>query len=188
MITFFIITSFILNAIAFLAIILLFMRQNRLVELRKDQEMMIRDMEEAMSSYMLELKEENEQFIKRLNQIHHKEASVQDEERSQEHDKKEKGLPNLNPKQAEDKTQSISVGNLQRMRAVKGYQQTLQQDSKLVETEEEKIPETPIKEKSFLEEVLFLQKQGLSIAEIAKKLDKGQTEIELLLKFQTNRQ
>ena len=35
----------------------------------------------------------------------------------------------------------------------------------------------------FINQVKILQNQGLSTAEIAKKLNKGKTEIELLLKF-----
>lgn len=47
---------------------------------------------------------------------------------------------------------------------------------------------TEPEEKSLLEEVVYLQEQGLTNEEIAKKLHKGQTEIELLLKFRQKNQ
>lgn len=43
-------------------------------------------------------------------------------------------------------------------------------------------------EDDLYENVLFLQKKGLTIEEIAHKLNKGTTEIQLLLKFRTNGQ
>lgn len=64
MATLFIFISFILNAVALFAIILLFMRQNRLHEIKKEQEKLVADMEEMMTAYLAEMKEENEKLIK----------------------------------------------------------------------------------------------------------------------------
>jgi hypothetical protein len=51
----------------------------------------------------------------------------------------------------------------------------------------QKVEETLYEqEESFIQQILNLEKQGNSIEEIAKKLNKGKTEIELLLKFQEN--
>ena len=40
---------------------------------------------------------------------------------------------------------------------------------------------------SFIDQVFLKKNQGLSIEEIARDLDKGKTEIELLLKFRQNK-
>ena len=48
--------------------------------------------------------------------------------------------------------------------------------------------ETKKIELSELEQIQLLHREGLSVAAIAKKLGKGKTEIQLLLKFQQNSQ
>ena len=160
-----------LNAIALFFIILLFIRQNRLYEVKKQQETMIRDMEEVMSAYLLEMKEENEQFLQQFNTI---------ETRRTER-------PPHSPTAAEDETEdpsSLQTPNLHRLRAANLYRNSLAASPL---TKEEQDGEESGQEENFLlSQVIFLQKKGLTIEEIAKRLDKGKTEIELALKFQRN--
>lgn len=66
MTTFLLLLSLILNAAAIFAIILLYLRQNRLVEAEKKQGKIISEIEEVFSSYLLELKEEHEKFIDKM--------------------------------------------------------------------------------------------------------------------------
>ena len=66
MTTFLLLLSLILNAAAIFAIILLYLRQNRLVEAEKKQGKIIGEIEEVFSSYLLELKEEHVQFIDKM--------------------------------------------------------------------------------------------------------------------------
>ncbi|MHC8521814.1 hypothetical protein ACPJHQ_11710 [Rossellomorea sp. H39__3] len=49
-----------------LAIILLYVRQNRLLALDSQQKRRVTEMEELMSAYMAELKEENDTFLRSL--------------------------------------------------------------------------------------------------------------------------
>ena len=66
---FFIIINLILNIIALLSIIILFLRQGKLFKLEDNQKKTIQEMEELLSSFVLEMKEDNEQLIKRIEEI-----------------------------------------------------------------------------------------------------------------------
>lgn len=80
------------------------------------------------------------------------------------------------------------------------YKQNLRAaEDKLSEKERLKEPESvtrsdrshSIKEtnpSSINDQVYILKKQGLSVGDIAKKLGKGKTEVELMLKFRQNQQ
>ena len=54
---------FLLNILTIFAVIVLFLRQNRFIQAEKDQKAMMAEMEELMSGYMMEMKEENEALL-----------------------------------------------------------------------------------------------------------------------------
>ncbi|MDW2876916.1 hypothetical protein [Bacillus infantis] len=58
--------SIILNVLALLAVIVLYQRQNRLIEMEKNQKETIKELEETISMFILELKEDNEKLIEKL--------------------------------------------------------------------------------------------------------------------------
>ena len=66
---FFIIINLILNMIALLSIIILFLRQGKLLKIEDNQKKTIKEMEELLSSFVLEMKEDNEQLIKRIEDL-----------------------------------------------------------------------------------------------------------------------
>nr|WP_295970409.1 hypothetical protein [uncultured Bacillus sp.] len=69
MLVFLIIVSLILNIAALLAIAILFLRQNRLSKIDENQKKMMIEMDHLISSYLLEMKEDNEHFIQRVKEI-----------------------------------------------------------------------------------------------------------------------
>jgi hypothetical protein len=162
--------SFILNAISLFLIIILFIRYSHLSKLEKKQEKMMNEMESVMTSFLLEMKEENEMFLQKLQK-----------------------------KQTEQKSETKKL-NQQRSSARKEYTHPpIEQVKDIVEISSSKtiVSERSLPEKeakigpketvdpmeTLLAQVQILQNEGLSIEEIAKKLNKGKTEIELLLKF-----
>ncbi|WP_338754043.1 hypothetical protein [Bacillus sp. FJAT-52991] len=151
MTTLFIWISLILNAVALFAIILLFLRQNRLFDVKKQQQKIAQEMEEMMDAYLLEMKEENEKLIQQLSQ-----KSTINEIKSSPVQKQE-----------------LSIPNLQRARAAKGYKAASSTSGNAILS----------KEKQFEDEIALLHEQGLTVEDIAKKLNKGKTEVELALKF-----
>ncbi|WP_175989035.1 hypothetical protein [Bacillus sp. Marseille-Q1617] len=168
MTTFLFFVSFLLNIVSLLAIIILYTRQNRFIDLEKRQGKMLQEMEETISTYLIEMKEENEAFINSLHQ------------RNEE--------PSSHPAQPDSsrKEEPSSLAN-KRLHAAKAYKKP----AASVERNEEDSgwsPPLPDDSREFgggslVTQVITLQQKGLSIEEIAKRLGKGKTEIELLLKF-----
>ncbi|MBN6887191.1 acetyl/propionyl-CoA carboxylase alpha subunit [Cytobacillus horneckiae] len=164
--------SLILNILAFAAILLLYLRQNRLLEAEKTQERNIEMMEEMLSHFMVEMKEENDAFLDRIKPRDNAAEDELAEEAKNEELPFEINLDKAKTLQAVDayrkSTRSDKDGENQN-----GQDQGISTD-KIVDK---------VTESSLLNQAVLLQSEGLSITEIAKKLNKGETEIELLLKF-----
>ncbi|GLB59320.1 DUF6115 domain-containing protein [Cytobacillus sp. NCCP-133] len=185
--------SLLLNIIAIFSIILLFLRQNKLLEAEKKQEKMFNEMEEVISSYLIQVKEENDDFISRISMLKVNEsASINEAEEKKEVNVKERKLSGKN----------VQIANASAYHAVKAYQKNYQPVIQPAEEIEPPKPELhneedigihasqrmPHNEPSFIERVLLLKQQGLTEDEIAKTLGKGRTEIALMLKFHHNQQ
>lgn len=69
MILFLLILSIIFNIAAFLSIYLLFLRQNRLISKEVQHEKTLNEIEQTFTGYLLEMKEENEQFLNQFEKI-----------------------------------------------------------------------------------------------------------------------
>ncbi|WHY63554.1 DUF6115 domain-containing protein [Cytobacillus firmus] len=190
--------SLLLNIVALLAIILLYLRQNKLMDTEKRQEKVLIEMEEVISSYLVQMKEENDDFISKLSKANAKnDTSI-----------KEKSIPgNLDRKneldiaKADEKSMPLARASI--YQASKAYKQNLRAaEDKLSEKESlpslkenESVTQSDssqsIKEEnpsSINDQVFILKKQGMSAGDIAKKLGKGKTEVELMLKFRQNQQ
>lgn len=216
MTTFLLLISLLLNGIAIFSIIVLFTRQNRFLEVEKNQEKMMKDMEEVISSYLYEMKEENEMFLRRFQQTNLANSQVQKPKKDSVLHPQE--ISNDQPLQAQKTVEEWTektVGAMKRQ-AVQAYQSASidgkgkekgigNEEVKLEElvpevTDQADFEKSPddlgdsstfvspeeIYRNIFFNQVIILQKQGLTIEEIAKKLNKGKTEIELLLKFAQN--
>lgn len=198
MTTFLLLISLIVNSIAIFAIIILYLRQNRLVDVEKKQEKMIHDMEESISAYLIQMKEENENFIKRIKEINAKpivqENMLPVSKTTEEKNRQDQQIDSIKM----DLPIAKNIGKKQQ--AVKAYKNTpkpvnLKEDINedvilppLTEKEDEQEAKdaTPVEDlymDSLYNQVVMMKKQGLSEDEIAKKLNKGKTEVELLLKF-----
>ncbi|MFC0474706.1 hypothetical protein ACFFHF_05270 [Robertmurraya beringensis] len=198
----FLFISILLNIFALFSIVILYLRQSKLFEVEKKQQRMIEEMEDVISTYLAEMKEENESFIERMTK------AANNQSNKQERRKKEASIESILPSAEEEKVRfPVKSSKSQAVKAYKlGATQSLTDedvevllpdfnepkdpaiDLKVEKEVEETVQEvkTAPKEKSLLEEVVHLQEQGLTYEEIAKKLHKGQTEIELLLKFRQN--
>ncbi|TFE03473.1 DUF6115 domain-containing protein [Jeotgalibacillus sp. R-1-5s-1] len=161
MILFLLILSLLFNIAAFLSIYLLFMRQNRLIDKEVQHERALNEIEQTFTAYLLEIKEENEVFLKQFETLQSKQAvtgAVQ---------------PAKAVKQTEQEVSGSLISKTAKKMAVSSYQSSLPQ-------------ETAPAEKTPAEQAVLLKQQGLSIADIAKKLNKGKTEVELMIKFSQN--
>mgnify|MGYP005828204177 CR=1 FL=1 len=170
MVTFLLFISFLLNIVSLLAIVLLFSRQNRFLNMEKEQKKMIMELEEVISTYLIEMKEENEEFIKAFNH----QVKSQTHTTDKTDDENETGSP------LQTKPKWPGAGYKQ---ASKAYQQTPTPQMGSVEKKLEVKPTVKTNEDPLIQQVLSLKKEGKSIEEIAQTVGKGKTEIELLLKF-----
>ncbi|MFE8699104.1 hypothetical protein ACFYKX_00565 [Cytobacillus sp. FJAT-54145] len=207
-----------------------------LVEKKHDK--MIRDMEDVISTYLIEMKDENEKFLQKVKEINLNRPIIAQEKQSNKIAKEEVVVQpnskvekqNIEDKPAAPKHLSSDQVNNQAgtyrkamaFQASKAYKKasTREIDVNLTDEEDinkipplivdedinnitplkeemkfnksEEVPEVNIQEKkstsdlymqSLLNQVLLLKKQGFNEEEIARKLNKGKTEIELLLKF-----
>lgn len=190
---------FVLNIFTIMAIIVLYTRQNRLANFEKAQESRAREMEESMAAFVLELKEENDRLIRALamkdavsnelnasEKIHSQKNSSSSQKQSasparklvhgKEEDATSLKLPDL-PITHEDKLE-ISINRLEEhgdgSNQSESFQETLKQE---LQNHEHKVKPT------LSEQVNDLLQKGLTTEEVAKKLNKGKTEIELLSRF-----
>lgn len=199
MTTFLLLLSLILNVAAIFAIILLYLRQNRLVEAEKKQDKIIKEIEEIFSAYLFELKEENDKFIQLMTtttiqeQPSNKMAAIDATEKKTVSVKTADEKPAPEANEGNEMQQRLGKG-ISYHAARKAYQQNRGQTSAVPdngveltevdpkENKEEVIQSSPI------DQVPQMTNQGMTIEEIARKMDKGKTEIELLLKFRQKTQ
>ncbi len=171
--TFLMIISFLINLVLIMAILLLYMRQNRLLEMEKTQEKRAQELEEMISNYLFEMKDENEIFLQKVvssTQKDHAKSSYKLEERSNE---------NKINKSGHVKDEEVNTIHVDRLQASKAYQKNVNPATPLITREEKPSFESL----SFQEQVQQMNDNGLSVDEIAKKMNCGKTEINLALKF-----
>ncbi|WP_080846425.1 hypothetical protein [Cytobacillus gottheilii] len=254
--------SLFLNILAFVAIITLYLRQSRLIESEKKQAKATEEMEDIISTYLTQMKEENDEFLQKLSDLSNsnhvrttsleKNTAVKPDTRTSKNERKtepkaksstkpktdqktEAGTkaekvqktaqgakseikPATEPKpdpKSESKTEledpaafQTRIGKVAAYQAAKVYQQSKEAiDTKKTVNHEQKEPfiqaesdkaDLPIakgqqempksQQPTLLSQVLVLKNLGLSNEEIAKKLSKGKTEIQLLLKFHEKQQ
>lgn len=169
MVPFLLFLSFLLNIVCLFSIVILYSRQNRYSEMEKNQKKIIAEMEDVISTYLIEMKEENDEFIRSF--------------KSQEHnDTEDKTSPQRNNPEPNGKAQKKSnwTGTGYK-RASEAYLQTKRPESEPIDDLDKKPGKS--EHDPLLHQVLSMKEMGMSMEEIAKSVGKGQTEIELLLKF-----
>jgi hypothetical protein len=209
---FFIFLLFVLNIFTIFAIIVLYFRQNRLSMLEKDQKAVIGEMEQLLSGYLMEMKEDNETLVKAINNsvaMNPEHGQKGQEHSSIKETKKEKQEIQEQNILLEYKAGSRAAAKKQAINAYKIMPEKNEANALPVKVEDKlelasaatspqnqgkpaakefsDMLQASLNERSLNEKVDMLADQGHSIEEIAKKLGRGRTEIELLLKFRMNR-
>ncbi|WP_370221917.1 hypothetical protein [Cytobacillus sp.] len=152
-------------------------------------------MEEVISSYLIQMKEENDDFINKFSQINAK-NQISVKEKSIQLNKERKSDEHIAG--AEEKSMRLARASV--YQASKAYKNNLRAlEEELNETEGLKEAESVMQSdssqrakaaifSSLEDQVFMMKKQGMNVEDIAKKLGKGKTEIELMLKFRQNQQ
>lgn len=166
------ILSMIINLVAVLAIVVLYSRQNRLLNYENNFEKNNREMEEIISAFIAEMKAENEETLK----------VIEEWGRKAEHSI-------TFPNKPEEKEERLTVPQtMLRKSAMSSYAKHTHENIKDNQNEEWQLVETQQKEDQskahpLLAQVKQLYEEGKSIEEIAKELNRGKTEIDLWLKL-----
>jgi hypothetical protein len=191
---------FIAQLVSFACIALLNTKIAKFKMIEQNQESLMREMEDSFSVYLIEMKEENDRLIKELSVAkatemngskaveRSKTATNSFEEvntllnRSTKHEELPK-TPTITQIEQTSEPKRIVPKSI----ATNAYKKNHSPHSataivaeKVSEAKVEPVDEVLV---SFEQEVVNLHKNGLSIEEIAKKTQKGKTEIELLIKF-----
>ncbi|MFJ8261509.1 hypothetical protein ACIQ4I_06045 [Rummeliibacillus sp. NPDC094406] len=178
---------FIAQMLSFYFIILLYTKISRLKDIEKSQERLKDEMYNAVGAYLAEMRDENDRLIKELTMMN---RNRQIDENENKHTTTEKDNAGIHENQSAKKEEVIvPTYNLPRNVAAKAYKNnstttptiTMQNES----FNEEMAHLVEAKKKLTLDEqIQELYHSGKTVDEIAKMLQKGKTEIELLLKFQ----
>jgi hypothetical protein len=163
--------SLLLHVVAFYFIAVLYMKYATIKELSDTQKRMIDEAEQAMTSFLIEIKDENERLLQHLNS-----SSEHPQQRNKSVTLEKKDLQqNENP--SKDNRRNAPI--VERQEDLPDYLATANLVEDIIEItnapQEKMIP--------FELEAINLFKNGHTVEQIAKKLNKGRTEIELLLKF-----
>lgn len=175
---------FIGQILSFYFIILLYTKISRLKDVEKSQARLKDEMDNAIGAYLAEMRDENDRLIKELALMNKK--SLEDKT-DREH----------SPRNSENGEQhSVSseevikpTFNMPRKIVTKAYQNSsasISATTTSIQTAAETTKDSVDSEVklTFEEQIQELYRNGKSIDEIARLLQKGKTEIELLLKFQ----
>ncbi|WP_404433010.1 hypothetical protein [Sutcliffiella horikoshii] len=156
MLIIFTIINFALILLAIFFIILLFIKLSKVQQLEQEYRTLIQEAEDTITSYVLELKEENSSFLQKLSNAN-------------------PGISHLDKQESFDtREEELTEADLKDL---------LMQENVREDHIETVIAEKPFEEWNIKDQVMHLSEKGLTSSEIAKKLNKGKTEIELLLKF-----
>lgn len=163
--------------ICFYFIILLNLKISKFKDLEVRQDKLMNEMNDAISAYILEMREENDRLIKELSQLQSEKEKVEEKNNQPLEINNAKKVSTNNEIEIQIDQKKIVPKNL----VVNAYekQKTKKDENEVVNNKKDEK-----KEPQPLEHQVFqLHKEGKSIEEIAKITEKGKTEIELLLKF-----
>lgn len=170
MTAFWIAALFVLQLGGFYMIALLYLRMSRLDKTEKNQQQLIKEMEDSLALYITEVKDENDRLIDQLTKI---------QENPQNNESKVEPKRSSLAQEAEVAATSVYFNPKPPTSKVLDSYRSQQQPSETSATKSRLEP----KQETEFETVYRLYDEGLTLNEIASQLKKGKTEVELILKF-----
>lgn len=181
---------FFLQLISFYFLIILNTKLAKFKDLEKKKERLMREMDDTISVYLAEMKDENDRLIKELQSVSQSEIAASSLLQTEQYmtPQEQPTLPVVHEVKSDS---SLSLEKDARIYVPKNivanaYSRQQHTSSKMVKT----APPLKVEEQKEAEKLLTVEQQALELAkqgkspeEIAKQLQKGKTEIELLLKF-----
>ena len=196
MTTIILVVLFISQLLTFYFLVILNSKLSKYKEIEKKQEAIIREMDDAISAYLLEVKDENDRLIKELKKHSEFKKTVQGDQHveaktddSSNAVLEKETLKSQKLEQKENQSeQVIDVPKyVSKTVAATAYKKQLPPTQLQIEQNEKVVKQIEQPEdqrlSQFEQEVVDYHRLGMSIEEIAKKTQKGKKEIELLIKF-----
>lgn len=162
----FLLFLFITQVISFYFLALLYTKVSKFDDLEKKQQRLMQEMDDSLAAYLSEVKDENEQLIKKLASAQKEQQNLVVKDEPEIATKQEAAVPLLD----------IATPKTPINLALKSYGAT---KPKQIEEDKHEV-EAEMDDRTY---AIRLHDQGKSIEEIAKILGKGRTEVELILKF-----
>lgn len=203
MITALIITLFAIQLITIFVIVLLFSKISKFKELEIRQNQLVEEMDNAIGVYLMEMKEENDRLIQELKtakvpipkpapittEVETSRADAIDAKKIfaelAENEGKEELIPTAVSKELQEFEPRKFVPVQKAANAYSKQKGQVEDAQELAQIEAELFTKEPVvkQEMPFEQQVIAHYKTGKSIEEIAKMMQRGKTEIELLVKF-----
>ncbi len=166
--------SLLLHVVAFYFIIVLYMKYSTMKNLTNTQRQILEETENSMTSFLIDMKDENERLIQTL--LNSSSMKVQ----SMDNDLNEANLginSELDKNQLKQKSSSKGIDqDLKELPSHLSGIGEMKDSVEITQTYNKKNPPFEI-------EAINLYEEGYTVEQIAKKLKKGKTEVELLIKF-----
>lgn len=181
------VSLFIIQLISIFVIVILYSKVAKFKDLEVRQDRLVREMDDAIGAYLFEMREENNRLIAELKEANiqpafseplvYKQAMEREEPVVQVNEVNLQTVETLltEARPVVPKTVAANVYNKHLVHQQQAEQELLIKPRAKEETKKE-LP-------TFEQQVLTYHKAGLSIEDIAKKTQRGKTEIELLIKF-----
>lgn len=176
-----VITLFLIQMITIFVIVLLYSKLSKFQNIEKRQNELINEMDNAISVYLMEMKEENDRLISELKKPNVvQKAASRKEGTAQTIKEQPVKEQEMEPRKFVPVKQAASAYQKQ-----KTQQQVEEKDNEALEKAETLSEDNEIQEQNltFEQQVINHYRNGKSIEEIARMMGRGKTEIELLVKF-----
>ncbi|MCS1380867.1 hypothetical protein EYB33_05900 [Lysinibacillus sphaericus] len=177
---------FVLQLLSFYFIIILNTKLAKFKDLEVKQERLMREMDDTISLYLAEMKDENNRLIQALQVVPKPTMTPDTGQQAQPIAvPKSQGQP-LSQTDGEKKAVTVNSILMPKNIVANAYSRQQQGGTTAVQTAAPKVDSLPKEESKPLtmeQQIVQMAEQGKTAEEIAKKLQKGKTEIELLLKF-----
>lgn len=177
-----IITLFLIQMITIFVIVLLYSKLSKFQNIEKRQNELINEMDNAISVYLMEMKEENDRLISELKKtdVPQKTAASRNEEPSPPLKDQPVKEQEIEPRKFVPVKQAASAYQKQKT------QQHVEEKNDAASVKVELLSgdnEAQEQKMTFEQQVIHHYRNGKTIEEIAKMMERGKTEIELLVKF-----
>ncbi|WP_243289852.1 hypothetical protein [Bacillus sp. FJAT-47783] len=173
------VVSFILHIVTIYGLVVLYVKYQSVKQLEQSQKQLLQQTEEALSLFLLEVKDENEKFLQSMEERIDNNIKQDDKIKVEE-------TPFIYSKQKEE-SHHEQVKNHKATEIPEHLQSLLQKkDEDVLEMNHKQDDDSNDLDGDIQKQVMDLKKIGYTIEEIAQQLKVGKTEIELFIKFQEN--